>query len=463
MDEKRFTNIAIGVIISLLVLIAVLSIIGMNIPPQMREVRVNGGQEYAEIANQSVQILFSQPMKQSPINVTVIPEIEHTVLWQNNTLFIYFPQLLQNNTEYTLTIESEIVNIYGKSLEGNKTFTFKTKEARVTFWQYPNKIVSSDIEGKDVKILYEGSGIVNYIRYDSTLAVLRTPKDGRTDIVFVDAKTGKSTIKTVNFAVYSLYYSKAVRKLLLLAQDVGLNGTIPQFPQNIRRMYFFDLDSSALEPIIQSGVEQEIESFTVSDDGRMILFRDIVDGLYYLVDVRNPNAPPILIGNYIVANTFDNNGKNILLTKEDDQSVQGYLFAEQYSVTGQKKRVSPQQKHAIEGTFIHQTPYLAYSEKSNAASSVLDLFRIVIIDSNSGKELFVLTENGASYETPKSSRNGQYLIVEKFTENVLETSQSERIIGFRQKATSAELYLVQINTLEAKKLPIIGINVIWEE
>jgi hypothetical protein len=435
----------------------------MNIPPHIREVRVNGGQENAEIANQSLQILFSQPMKQSPINVTITPEIEHTVLWQNNTLFIYFPQLLQNNTEYTLNIESEIVNIYGKLMDEEKKFSFRTKEARVTFWQYPNKIVSSNLEGKDVKILYEGSGILNYIRYDSTLVVLKTPKDGRTDIVLVDTVTGKSTTKTISFAVYSLSYSKAVRKLLLLAQDVGSNGATPQFPQNIRRMYFFDPDSSALEPIIQSGAEQEIETFTSSEDGRMILFRDIVDGLYYLVDVRNPNAPPILIGNYIVANTFDNKGENILLTKEDDQSVQGYLFTEQYSVTGQKKRISPQGKHSIEGTFIHQTKYIAYSEKFNAPSSVLDLFRVVIIDSNSGKELFALAEKAVSYETPKSSRNGQYLIVEKFTENTLETSQSERIIGFRQKGTSAELYLVQINTLEAKKLPIIGINAIWEE
>ncbi|WKZ29807.1 MAG: Ig-like domain-containing protein [Candidatus Dojkabacteria bacterium] len=463
MEDKRFVKLIIGVILSLLGLIAVFSFIAANIPPHMHKIVVNGSLQEAEVSNQSLQISFTQPMKPDPIELSVTPNVAYTTLWQNNTLFIHFSDPLLYGTEYRVAIISQLENIYGKKLDKEISLNFTTKQAKIIFQQYPDKILSSNVSGEDIKILYESHEIADFIKFGNTVAVLKFPKGESTEIILIDTESGETESHSIGYAVYAMQYSQAVRKLMLLAQDIREPNDPIGTGAHLRQLYFYDTETHAVEPFASGETLFEVDNFLLSQNGRIVLYRDISDSIYYLSDVLKPNEKPVLIGNYIAANEFDQSGKTMLFTKEDDQSPLGYLSIEMYSVGGQKKSLSGQWIHAIEPVFIPGTDAIVYSEKYNAPLSLLDLFRVKIINSETGEVVFDLFEEGYSYETPRVSRNGQFAIVEKFSESQLAGTGSERIVGYRQKGTSAELYMIRLDNNEVVRLPVNGINVIFEE
>ena len=174
----KFTKVTIASILILIFLIFFFIFLGTFRKNHIREINISGGEESANFSDSKLIVKFARPIQRENIKerISISPETEFNVNFINNDLQLTFPNDLDESREYKVTLKKGILDIYGDELEGEFNYEFQTKKEYITYLNKgvggdKDKIIQSNKEFNNKKILFESEKIKDFKKYENNLLV----------------------------------------------------------------------------------------------------------------------------------------------------------------------------------------------------------------------------------------------------------------------------------------------------
>lgn len=462
-DLSRFQK-ALGLVVVLMSLVVVLLVLlNLNVTFHVRELKLEGSLENAEIVGQRIELKFNRPLAQqsdwSEI-VSVTPEVPFRTALQNSSLFIFFDNNLSSGTEYTISVDQSISDVYSESLREDYQTSFTTRS--LEFYSLSsNKILKWDLETGEAQEIYSSEQeILDYDIADNYVATVEVVTDDISTLKLqnLNDATAKSLSDSDTESAYAVQFVPKRNQLFFLKEKIKyVEGYAVS--DGGRGLFVYDLSSGAtvqLEPDL--GIE-DIDEFEVAPDGRALLVRDSLNASYYLLDTNNLDSN-IPLGRYIGTGGISPDNSQVLFSKLDPlgDEVNPYLV----KVDSEKKEtmVSSPGEYSIDPDYFNLTDSIAFSQVYKPVDGTRGLYE-VILQSPDLENFTYFKVEGESLELPKVSPDDKFLVVENYTVEQLLDYSNLRVFGFQAKPKNAKLLVY--NILEEELVLEIegGVHAVW--
>jgi len=438
--------------------VLILAIGNLLLKPHLSQVSFSQQQQRMSVENSEIMLRFSEVMDKNSFkdNIVVTPNVVFTTSWRKDTLYITFANTLEYATQYTLLIKREVISSYGSNPDTDLSISFKT-EGRVITFAEDNTLVQYDLDTMVAIKKPISSPFISYsLGKDSSFFLL---SDILTSSQILGiTKDDEKKLSVPKKQIYQIATSKILNKAIILAQEDIIPDTEDEYPR--RTIYLLDQKSESIQRVYPESFNLDIERFSIDVTGRILLFRDTVEGLYYITDLFTPNINPILLGSFAGIGGISLDKNQILFIDDETAKLHGNLVLQKVNTNGEKKQLTPITQNIQDPAFIPNSTKVVYSREYKQSN--LQVLYEAIIASEDGTILKVLHIDGKSIEVARPSPNGRYIICEVYTEDDKNNPDPNRIIEFLSRPKTGELFIYDIKTEEFKSLGIRGASIAWE-
>lgn len=434
----------------------------------------------AEVYLQEFELDFTRNLKQiesDELNKLIVfePAIKGRAILLGNKIKFTPSEPLNYGTEYKLTIDRNLQDVYGKTLPRDLVFTIRTKKSQFLYkftdgdkselrlgtispadLGIETAVIVSNANIREYIADYQG----NYIAY--TLQPQDTPEQNATELYLYNLATKTSTRIDLSkkLYVYSLQFSKSGE--LYFLGNIANESLSAQDKQNwnvITAIYRYDR---------QKGELSEVQSLEPH-------FLDAVD--IFIPPVGNAIFIQKFIGDFMIADIAT--GESTLLTKINafgGTSHSGSVFAgiainEFDEIFNPAVRVLSQQGEifSTEPATYTKDPALfpdgnriAYAERYQKLDLAEGLFNVLITDIEQKSTLKKITAlSGSSLELPEVSPDASWLSYETVKEEELtDLTRPLRLYVNPGRPTESQLTLLNLQTGGQMDLGQ-GYNLVW--
>lgn len=463
----KFNKLLLAIGGSLFLLILVLGWLNENQLPYVQNVGVRGGAETADFVGQQITLYFSRPMDPDSFvdQVTISPQVELKQYWNFSNLVLIPQQTLEPDTKYTLTVSSQIKDIYGERLASDFNYDFTTiprKLAYISRGAEQDSIVVTDLSMQQNEELFSAANIRLFGINRTHLAVVNATSTGSSRLSVVNlANKQTEVIEEGDVRISALSTSSALPKMLYSIQPIKeYNGIAVPTATHIVKVYDFETrQTTQLQPAFEVGDYVDVR-FT--RDGLGVMFRD-EQGVYYLMDLGQPELN-ISLGKHIAVSDFDYDSSRVIVL---DQPIgPSYLTFPSVALFTKDRDQDPLydgEEFVIDPVFLPTQNAVLLAKLHKDFPGSKGIFKIVRLDLETRAEQVLLTDNENSLELPRISIDGAYAIIERYTKEDLVNYTGLRNIEFQTKPAGANLIILNLATKEVIDSNVRGVNAVWIE
>lgn len=455
--KDKFTKILFLIFGSLSVGIALFIILNIHIRANVKEVVLSGDKNSLDLANQILKIKLSHSVQKQEIenSLTIMPPIASNITWPDNkTLEINFKEPLQADTKYLLKINST-----KKGLPETFSYEFKTKALKVTYIEKTkesslHKIVESDINFSQKKVLFEKNNIKQFSRNKEFVVVLTLDDDKTNSLFLVNINNGSvDQIDIGASLVSSVSMSPTENKFVFNRSDAIQRGSdvIPSQEYNLN---IYDIPQKKFIVINPQNTAAYILNAFYSPDGSAILYQTDAS-LYYLVDTKTYENV-IAVGKHDATGGF-NFEKNKIVFNDIIGYSPGLVL---YNTNRQEAILTSPEIYPIDPTFSYTSDDIYFSQKIDKNNPSSFLYEIYSINSNRETKS-ILKQEGKSLEGAKISPDNRYLLIERFDDKKVVDPKDFRLVGFQVKPGVADIIVFDLKENKILDQTAIGANAIW--
>lgn len=459
MTSTTHNKFILAIITILLILIVFLAYLNINSTPKITQFSVVGEIDNAKFINQSIKIDFNRPMRNVSLtkaDILISPDANFTTSWSGNSLFVYFYESLQANTEYKLTLTTNIEDQYQKFLAEDLTYTFRTENYRFTYLEDnadEDKIILSDITNQQ-STLFSSSNIELYdinSNYLVTVSVVNEIDSivSITDISQKDQPLKIDEFELKNTRISRLDVSPTLSEFSYLAQSVEKSPEGFIIPKSGSLIYRYDIQEDVMTTINPDETANDALVLAYSGDGRYLLYRGI-GAQFYIVDLKEPSTA-IILGQYQSFAGINFDASYILFSDFDVLGTfSQFPFAVRFKVLDRSTEVlTDASEYVIDPQFFQTENAILYSRQYRESIGSQGLFEVVLKNENNETNQ-VLNEDGFSLELPQPSVDDSLIAAEKYSERALQDIQNTRSLILQRKPKDASIVI--FNTESGEKV-----------
>ncbi len=435
--------------------------------PHVNFISVLGGVESAEQAGQQVRIGFNRPINWDNQNelITINPEVDHSLYSAGDTLVVVMNEVLQPQSDYTITISDQLQDVYGKKIEDKYDVSFSTKSRSLAFIvrdESGDRIVKSNDSLQNLEDLYTADTITRFEINDDWLAVVSAFDTGATELIIVDRATGreKRLESSGESRISALDISEELGKIMYTAQPVEIAGeiAIAQGPHIIKT---YDFNTGETE-VFETGLgEQDYIEVRFTSDGLGLIVR-AGDGTYYLFDFNNTDVN-VSLGKHIAVSNFSKDGDKVMFM---DQPIGQVYSAYPTVVIADEDRnltdVTTSGEFWIDLRFMNTSDNVLYAEQYAELAGAKGIFRIFKYNPQTKESEFLLQdEEQRSLELPIPSPDDELLVIERYTEADQLNYEGLRNMEFQTKPANADLIIYNMGSGKIIDPGIRGVSAVW--
>lgn len=452
-------NILLKSLITCSCAVVLLAVGNLLLKPHISRISFSQEQNSMSVEHSEIHIHFSEVMNRESFkdNILVSPQASFTTSWRNNVLLITFENTLEYTTDYTITFKDAIHSTYRSHPNTDLSLTFRTERKVITFAE-DDTIIKYDLETKAVTKKQLSSPFITYSLGNNSSFFLISDILISEQILAV-TKNDEKKLSIPKKHIYQIATSNALNNAIILAQDDLIPDTEDEYPR--RTIYSLDSNTGSIQRVYPESFNRDIERFTIDNSGRILLFRDTVEGLYYITDLFTPHMDPIPLGAFAGVGGISLVRNEILFIDDETAKLQGNLVLQRVNTNGEKKQLTKVNENIQDPTFIPNSELIVYS-REYAQSNLQVLYEAVIASIN-GEESKILQLEGKSIEVARPSPNGRYILFEVYTENEKDNPDPNRIIEFLSRPKTGELYIYDTKTEKFESLEMRGASIIWGE
>lgn len=456
--KKISFNKILAIVFSLLSVITILLIfLNATSKPHIRNIEVEGGNAQAEFYDSKIKIYFNTPILRTENNkpidfknyISFEPSTEFNSTWSGNTLFLIPKATLLEDTDYKITINPGIKDIYGNSIDSTFSQNFKTKPLTITYLQknYPkskDKIIKRNLKSSNEEVLFEEENIKEYSLNKDYLIVSNTLSDKTNNVQILDLQTKfKKDLGFKNTNISRIDISKNINVFIYIYQDVKPADPIPQ-PLSTNNIKIYDLTTSKVTDFNPNNTASDVMDANFSPDGRSILYRTS-DSSYFLATVDSTDNP-IAVGRYIGTGGFNKDGTKVLFVNYDPlQTYSSFPFIVIFTSDRKTIQITDGQTYTVDPIFSNTTDDIILGLRYKDLLGAQGLFKVSEVSPGLYENTFVFkdvyTETNYSLELPKPSWDDRYILAEKYDQAALLDYQNQRNFINQRKPNKANLII----------------------
>lgn len=468
----RFRLLLAATIIILVGLIGLFTLLNLTSSPHVKNVKLVGTKEEAQLRNQRLQLRFSRPIakdyKQNIAKyITLTPSAPVKTVWTGNQLTIILQEPLQAASAYKLTLSKDIKDSYGDTFARDFNYQFTTRSQKLyyierNFPQANDRIIETDAELNEKTQIYTSSNeILRFNKQANLLAVIEAQANESKKLKLLNLATGKAVEPMAgNEDVFQAKFSQRSGNLYILSQKFTIEDKF-MVPQTGRALYVYNLEQERLHELKFGNTFTDIDEFFLAPDERAIVIKDAVTLFYYLIDLTNPEVS-VSLGKYLSTGGFNQAGNLIVFNNIDlgvDDS-QPYVM----TINGQREKqvLTDGLNYAVDPVFLpSRANLMAYAVKAADYPDTKGLSKIVIVD-DQGKQQSEISKEQLGLEIPLPSIDGRFIAFEAYTIPALQDYQNQRSLSYQAKPYVAEIMVYDRNSNTIYERGVRGIEAFWE-
>lgn len=455
MNSKTHNKFIFAVITTLLLLIGLLAYVNNNSTPKITGFSVAGGPNNAQFINQSIKIDFNRPMRNVSLtkaDILMTPEANFTTSWSGNSLYIYFYENLQANTQYQLTLTTNIEDQYQKFLAENVTYTFKTQNYQFTYLEdtsSEDKIILADIENKR-STLFFSENIQLYDINPNYLVTISIVNEVDSLISITDISEKDNPIEVKNFVLANtkiarLDVSPTLSEFSYLAQRIEKSPEGFLIPKSGSLIYRYDIQQDSSTTINPDETANDALVLAYSGDGRYLLYRG-TGAQFYIIDLKDPSKA-IILGQFQSFAGINFDASYILFSDFDILGTFTQLpFVVRFKVIDRSTEVlTDPSEYVIDPQFFQTKNSILYSRQYREAIGSQGLFEVVLRN-DTNQIIQIIREDNFSLELPQPSVDDSFIAAEKYSEKALQDIQNTRSLILQRKPKDASIVIFDTNS-----------------
>lgn len=294
MFNSRLDRVALGLIVTLVVLIAALVARGDQVGARVAAVSPAEGASGVSTRSR-LSITFSEPMRISDVEarLTVRPPISGTLRWSGNTVFFDHREPLRADTTYTLTLAAGASSQRRRLVLADKTWTFQTGHPRVVYMAPASGVTDlyvSEADGSRLaRLTNEPFGVFDFaVSPDGRRIAYSAGRDeqGVRDVIVINADgTGRERAVVCDNAACQYVSWSADGTRLAFERRVLIQGSIGKSP-GPARIWLHDLPSKQSAPLLSDS--QQLGSLPRwSPVGEQLAYYDTLNNVIAVIDAQS--------------------------------------------------------------------------------------------------------------------------------------------------------------------------------
>lgn len=463
----KFNTLLISSFVSIFALILMFIFLNTFIHTKVVAVNLNGNKDNANISNQQIRIDFNRPIKKETIenNINIEPTIKFRSLWSGNTLVIIPDSSLDSQTKYTITVNKNIVDIYGDTLTEDFNYEFTTEIPKFAVIE---KIPASNLDTIAIynadqtgrQQLLQRENIVFY-GINSNYLVLVTEDKYKNNIEILNRNTGEVkdfNLPNIRINSFSFSPSKYKNEFAYIKQEIEVYPTY-YLPRSDAKVYVYNIDTQEEKEFNPQDTAKDVAFIEYSRDGSSLLYKT-GDSFFNLAET-DQQEEYVGIGRFLSNGNF--NYDNTLLALINFDPLNTYTTAQFITVFDSNrntKQITNGDTPALDPQFKNRTNEILYAEFWKELPTTKGIYKIVQTDLEGNKIDIIKSEN-FSLELPTISADDRYIAMEQYTEINLKDYSKIRNYGFQNKPYSGSIIIFDTTTNKVYDNKLIGINVKW--
>ena len=446
----RFDRVVILTAVGLLLLAALLIWRGdtVGVPVRNTFPARNAGAVSAETP---IRITFGQPMNTAETpEIRLDPPVRGVTRWQGAATLVFEPaHPLAADTEYTVHLAAGLESRQGRLVLRPVSWQFQTRPSQVLYlgWNEDNYYqlfaVSPD-GGPPTPLTFPPDDLLDFtVSPDGTaIAYSSYREDGGSDLYLIDSdgENRRQLLDCAQGACSNAAWEPNGRRLIYERRTITTEGGGPGPP----RLWWLDLNTNQTVAVFED--TQWLGSFArFSPDGQWIAYltpNNQEIQAYHLESgrsVRIPSSsgePPM----------WDADSSSVLMTEIDFAGEQYSIYIYRVAMATTEVTQMSGEDEVIDGwpTWSPDEEWIAFNRKPSRAPTGKQLWMM----SADGSEIIQLTnEPGRHHGPPAWSPDGRWLVHQQFAQ--------------AEPNADPEIWLLNVVTLEAKKLASPGIQPAW--
>jgi hypothetical protein len=452
-QHKAFRRVSTALIVSLAVMAGVLGFTNAIQAPRLSSAEINT-QALTTRDGQRIVLNINQPLSDSrPVRMSISPDVPTEFTVDENTVTIRFAEMLDYNTEYTITVEAESA---ATGITGHIVHSFVTADVDVysllrdtredeSGQDMPDKIMRNKLSGDAAQVVaFESPRIQGYVVVRDRLGVITLDPNNTPTVSLISPSNGTETpIDTAG--------ATGIDKLQ--AADTGdLIGYIldeeSDDPNGLRSvLYLYDLAADSGVPTPVNGFDGK--PLPVMDwmfvPGTTSVVAQAQDQQLYVIDPLKGNDPIPLGWHDEIRGFIPGTVKLVVANPQSGAIID--LAAGTTTTLALPEPQIPAGFYPGALELLAEDRYVLLN--ANFSSNEPGSSRLVLTDSAGSKEIFRTNAAGSRIRNFCLSPNGEYLAVEVISaEGVADSYPNE--LGY--SATS--IYFVRLEDATSNR----GVN-----
>lgn len=402
-------------------------------------------------AETPIRITFGQAMNTAETpEITLDPPVEGTTRWQGATTLVFEPvQPLAAETEYIVRLAAGLESRQGRPVLKPVTWQFRTRPLEILYlaWNEDNyyQLFTVSPEGGDpTPLTFPPDDVLDFaVSPDGTvIAYSSYREDGGSDLYLIDSdgENRRQLLDCAQGACSNPTWEPNGRRLIYERRTITAEGGSPGPP----RLWWLDLNTN--QTVAVFGDTQWLGSFArFSPDGQWIAYispNNQEIQAYHLESGRSVRIP----SSSGEAPTWDADSSSVLVTEIDFAGEQYSIYIYRVEVaTTEVTRMSGEDE-VIDGwpTWSPGERWIAFNRKPAGAPTGKQLWMMAA----DGSETVQLTNDpGLHHGPPAWSPDGRWLVYQQFAQ--------------AEPNAHPEIWLLNVETLEARELATPGIQPAW--
>lgn len=467
-DFKKILIITYSVLI-----LAVFILAGLNlfVPPHVRDIEIDGGVTQAKVVGNKIIINFSSPVNKEKIAefISIEPGVKYSLNWIGTKLQVILKDNLSYSTEYLLRIKGGAEDAYGKKFDRDFEYRFKTKELKLTYIDKElsdtdkNTIIENNIEMNAPRELFQENNIKQFVRNENFLVVVYDRGDKTYNMKIKNLKTNE--VQDFDFKdkkIAKIAMSPKRDEFIYSLQDISyIEGNY--FLSGDYKLIRYDIRRKVESSLNLNNTAVDVMDFKYSPDANSLLYRG-VDGTYYLLDLNNQtNILPL--GTHAAIGDISNDKQEVIFINQDPIAYTNpNPFFEIKNAEGGDGVMINAQDWIIDPIYnSNDKNTIIYSEKIKDIERTRGIFAIVSYNQESGERKLLVASENVSLERPRLSKDGRFILIEKYSVDDLLNYKNQREYVFQTKPSRGRIIIYDILNNKVIDKGIVGVEGEWND
>jgi TolB protein len=400
-------------------------------------------------AQTPIRITFGQAMNTAATpEITLNPPVNGETRWQGSTTLLFQPaQPLAAETEYTVNLAAGLESRQGRAVLKPVSWRFTTRPPKVLYlaWDEENyyQLISiSPDEGTPTPLTSQPDDVLDFaLSPDGTQIAYSSYRDDEGSDLFLidsDGNNRRQILDCAQGGCSNPSWEPNGRRIIYERRT--FTGGAPGPP----RLWWLDLSSGQTVPVFEDS--QWLGSFArFSPDGRWLAYISPGNQEIQLYDQESGRSVLIPSSSGEPAN-WSTDGESVLITEIDFSGEQYSIYMYQVDVeTAEVTQISGENQ-VIDGwpTWSPAGEWIAFNRKPPTSPIGKQLWVMRVAD---GETIQLTNDPGLHHGPPSWSPDGRWLVFQRFAQ--------------AEQNAEPEIWLLNVETREAKMLASPGIQPIW--